>query len=316
MVKDEDNNFMSIEDVDTPDKRILTVFTVNWIELEILKILDKSLEPVYKGEMITVLRGKHKSISNKPESSFYAIFDKLEKIEMIETNAIPGQGYKTFLEITEKGQIELRRALFWGISSIFEGMASQLIEVLNVVCVKTMGCLREMNFAVVSPNNPEFLVPEMCNHCVQATDEDTQSRFNILLPFAKDLVVPYYQNIRSNPDDIPLKNDLLDRVMSVLSLGFLEQKDSENYIKEVHRILKPGGKVAFFELIEFESYLWESLKQLTFGFQIFIPEKGSGELIQFLPDRLKAKVVSVFGEENVKLIFLREIVCVLAIKQD
>ena len=316
MVKDEDNNFMSIEDVDTPDKRILTVFTVNWIELEILKILDKSLEPVYKGEMITVLRNKHKSIANKPESSFYAIFDKLEKIEMIETNAIPGQGYKTFLEITEKGQIELRRALFWGISSIFEGMASQLIEVLNVVCVKTMGCLREMNFAVVSPNNPEFLVPEMCNHCVQATDEDTQSRFNILLPFAKDLVVPYYQNIRSNPDDIPLKNDLLDRVMSVLSLGFLEENDSENYIKEVHRILKPGGKVAFFELIEFESYLWESLKQLTFGFQIFIPEKGSGELIQFLPDRLKAKVVSVFGEENVKLIFLREIVCVLAIKQD
>ena len=316
MVKDEDNNFMSIEDVDTPDKRILTVFTVNWIELEILKILDKSLEPVYKGEMITVLRNKHKSIANKPESSFYAIFDKLEKIEMIETNAIPGQGYKTFLEITEKGQIELRRALFWGISSIFEGMTSQLIEVLNVVCVKTMGCLREMNFAVVSPNNPEFLVPEMCNHCVQATDEDTQSRFNILLPFAKDLVVPYYQNIRSNPDDIPLKNDLLDRVMSVLSLGFLEQKDSENYIKEVHRILKPRGKVAFFELIEFESYLWESLKQLTFGFQIFIPEKGSGELIQFLPDRLKAKVVSVFGEENVKLIFLREIVCVLAIKQD
>ena len=316
MVKDEDNNFMSIEDVDTPDKRILTVFTVNWIELEILKILDKSLEPVYKGEMITVLRNKHNSIANKPESSFYAIFDKLEKIEMIETNAIPGQGYKTFLEITEKGQIELRRALFWGISSIFEGMASQLIEVLNVVCVKTMGCLREMNFAVVSPNNPEFLVPEMCNHCVQATDEDTQSRFNILLPFAKDLVVPYYQNIRSNPDDIPLKNDLLDRVMSVLSLGFLEENDSENYIKEVHRILKPGGKVAFFELIEFESYLWESLKQLTFGFQIFIPEKGSGELIQFLPDRLKAKVVSVFGEENVKLIFLREIVCVLAIKQD
>ena len=315
MAKDEDNNFMSV-DVDASDKRILTVFTVNWIELEILKILDKSLEPVYKGEMITVLRDKHNSIANKPESSFYAIFDKLEKIEMIETNAIPGQGYKTFLEITEKGQIELKRALFWGISSIFEGMASQLIDVLNVVCVKTMGCLREMNFAVVSPNNPEFLVSEMCNNCVQSTDEDTQSRFNILLPFAKDLVVPYYQNIRSNPDDIPLKDDLLDRVMSVLALGFLEEKDSENYIKEVHRILKPGGKAAFFELIEFESYLWESLKQLTSGFQIFIPKKGSGELIQFLPEQLKAKIVSVFGEENVRLIFLREIVCVLAIKQD
>ena len=86
--------------------------------------------------MITVLRDKHDSISTKPESSFYAIFDKLEKIGMIETNAIPGQGYKTFLEITEKGQIELKGALFWGISSIFEGMANQLIEVLNVVCVK------------------------------------------------------------------------------------------------------------------------------------------------------------------------------------
>ena len=314
MVKNEENNLLSL-DIDTSDRRILTVFSVNWIELEILKILDKSLEPVYKGEMINLLRDKHDSIAGKPESSFYAIFDRLEKTEMILTNSIPGQGYKTFLEITERGQIQLRRALFWGISSIFEGMAGQLIELLNEVCVKTMGCLREMNFGVVSPNNPEFLVPEMCNQCVHSTDEDSQSRFNILLPFAKDYIVPYYQNIRSNPEDIPLKMDLLDRIMSVLALGFLSEKDSEEYIKEVQRILKPGGKVAFFELIEFESYLWNALKELTHGFQIFIPKTGSGELLQFLPEKLKSKVAAVFGEENVKLIFLHEIVCAIAVKK-
>ncbi|MHA2256284.1 MAG: hypothetical protein ACXAAM_09440, partial [Candidatus Heimdallarchaeaceae archaeon] len=48
------------------------VFSVNWIELEILKILSKSFEPVYKGELITYLRSKYRSIEEKPESSFYA----------------------------------------------------------------------------------------------------------------------------------------------------------------------------------------------------------------------------------------------------
>jgi hypothetical protein len=79
--------------------------------------------------------------------------------------------------------------------------------------------------------------------------------------------------------------------------------------------LKPGGKVAFFELIEFESYLWNALKELTHGFQIFIPKTGTGELIQFLPDQLKSKVVDAFGEENVRIIFLHEIICAVAVKK-
>ncbi|MCE7747839.1 MAG: hypothetical protein GPJ51_05540 [Candidatus Heimdallarchaeota archaeon] len=301
-------------EISKDDKRILTVFSVNWIELEILKILNRSSEPVYKGEMISVLRNKHDSITEKPESSFYAIFDKLEKSEFIKTKSIPGQGYKTFLEITEPGQNELNRALYWGISSIFEGMLNQLISVLNDMCVRTMGCLKEMNYGVISPNNPEFLVPEMCNECVSASAEDTPNRFNILMPYSKETLVPFYQNLRASPDNIPLKMDFLDRVNSILTLGFLEKKDAKELIKEVHRILKPGAKVAFYEILNFESYLFEALRYLTHGFQIFTPKKSIGELKQFDPEELKELVSETFGKENVELIFLREIILVIAIK--
>ncbi len=302
------------DEISKNDKNLLTVFSVNWIELEILKILNRSSEPVYKGEMISVLRTKHESIERKPESSFYAIFDKLEKSDLIQTKSIPGQGYKTFLEITEPGKSELQRALFWGVSSIFEGMLSQLIGILNEMCVRTMGCLKEMNYGVISPNNPEFLVPELCNECVSASEVDTQNRFNILLPYSKETQVPYYQKLRASPDNIPLKMDYLDRINSILSLGFLNKKDSRAFIKEVHRILKPGAKVAFYEILNFESYLFEALRHLTYGFQIFTPRKAIGELKQFDPEELKALVSETFDEENVELIFLREIILVLAIK--
>ena len=309
-----ENDDSLLVDISKDDKRILTVFSVNWIELEILKILNRSSEPVYKGELISVLRNKHESIVNKPESSFYAIFDKLEKSDFITTKSIPGQGYKTFLELNELGRNELNRAVYWGISSIFEMMLSQLIGILNDMCVRTMGCLKEMNYAVISPNNPEFLVPEMCNECVSAYEDDTPNRFNILLPYAKETQVPFYQTIRASPDNIPLKMDFLDRVNSILTLGFLNEEDSEELVKEVHRILKSGGKVAFYEILNFESYLFEALRYLTHGFQIFTPKNVSGELRQFDPENLQKTIAKVFGSENVEIIHLREIVLVIAIK--
>ena len=311
---DVDKNDILLIDISKEDKSILTVFSVNWIELEILKILNRSSEPVYKGELINVLRNKHESITNKPESSFYAIFDKLEKSELITTKSIPGQGYKTFLEITEPGQTELTRALYWGVSSIFEGILSQLIEVLNEMCVRTMGCLKEMNYGVISPNNPEFLVPEMCNQCVSASEEDTPNRFNILMPYSKETLVPFYQNIRAKPDNIPLKMNFLDRINSILSLGFLGNEDSIELIKEIHRVLKPGAKVAFYEILDFESYLFEALRHMTHGFQIFTPKNAVGELRQFNAKELKKLISSIFGEENVEVILLREIILVVAVK--
>ena len=314
MNKDEVDETILI-DIPENENRILTVFSVNWIELEILKILNRSSEPVYKGEMISVLRDKHDSISNKPESSFYAIFDKLEKSGFITTNSIPGQGYKTFLEITTNGKKEFRKALYWGISSIIEGMLNELMDTFNELCVRIMGCLKEMNYGVIGPNNPEFLVPELCNHCVSASAEDVPNRFNILLPYSKETQVQFYQNLRATPNNIPLKVDLLDRLLSALSLGFLEPESREDLIKEIHRILKPGGKAAFYEILNFESYLFEALRHLTHGFRIFTPKQASTNLQQFDPEELKEIIVKVFGEENVELIILREIAVVIAVKQ-
>ncbi|MHA1953920.1 MAG: hypothetical protein ACW96U_08240 [Candidatus Heimdallarchaeaceae archaeon] len=292
------------------------VFSVNWIELEILKILSKSFEPVYKGELITYLRSKYRSIEEKPESSFYAIFDKLEKTEFLKTSPIPGKGYKTFLEITSKGQEELNSALYWAISSIFEGMTEELMERLNTICITNMGCLNEMEFGIISPNNPEFLVPRMCNICVSAKDDDLPHRFNILMPYSEDTYVPLYQNIKAVPTSIPLKTELLDRMMSILTLGIVDEKDYISFLNEAKRLVKIGGKIAFVEIVVFESYLFDALQKLTNGFDSFIPKKSQKGFVQFTHDKLKSLIESVFGEGNVQLIDLREFVLAIATKKE
>ena len=310
----EANNLKSEEDLF--EEKFSPVFSVNWIELEILKILNKSFEPVYKGELITYLRSKYSLIEDKPESSFYAIFDKLEKTEFLKTSPIPGKGYKTFLEITAKGIDELNKALYWAISSIFEGMTEELMERLNQICITNMGCLNEMEFGIVSPNNPEFLVPRMCNICVSAKEDNLPHRFNILMPYSEDTYVPLYQNIKATPASIPLKSNLLDRIMSILTLGIITEAEYIDYLKEVKRLVKPGGKIAFVEIIVFESYLFDALQKLTNGFHTFIPKKAQNGFIQFTHEKLKSLIETVFGQGNVQLIDLREFVLAIAIKKE
>ncbi|MCK4972738.1 MAG: PadR family transcriptional regulator, partial [Candidatus Heimdallarchaeota archaeon] len=281
-------------DLEKLDDKTSTYFSISWLELEVLKILTKSLKPVYKGEMINNLKSKYSEISTKPESSFYAIFDRLEDDRLVSLTEIKGEGYKKFLSITQEGMFEFKRALNWGISTIFEGMVEELISVLNEFCVGLMGCKKENDFGIISPNNPEFLVPESCNACVKPVDANLFHRFNILMPYSKDMVIPYYQNIKAQPDNIPLKSDYLQRILSILSLGLLKEKQANELINEVHRILEPGGKVVFIEIVEFESYLYESLNKLTHGFDLFIPKKGTSSLTQFSPQILKEKIERVF----------------------
>ncbi|MHA1346040.1 MAG: PadR family transcriptional regulator [Candidatus Heimdallarchaeaceae archaeon] len=307
------NNSPSI-DPEKLDDKTSTYFSISWLELEVLKILTKSHKPVYKGEMINILKSKYSEITTKPESSFYAIFDRLEEDKLVSLSEIKGEGYKKFLSITQEGMFELKRALNWGISTIFEGMVEELITVLNEFCVGIMGCRRENDFGIISPNNPEFLVPESCNACVKPVEANLFHRFNILMPYAKDMVIPYYQNIKAQPDNIPLKSNYLQRIMSILTLGLLEEKYEDDLIKEVYRILEPEGKVVFIEIVEFESYLFESLNKLTHGFDLFVPKKGTSSLAQFSPQLLKEKIESVFGEENLEIIDMREFVFVVATK--
>ncbi|NHJ33767.1 MAG: methyltransferase domain-containing protein, partial [Asgard group archaeon] len=131
---------------------------------------------------------------------------------------------------------------------------------------------------------------------------------------AKDTLVPFYQNLKSQPTNIPLKSDFLDRVMSILSLGLIEPEESEDYLKEVYRILKPEGKLAVVELTTFESYLFDSLQKLTNGFSSFIPKKGGNGFLQFDPVDLKSKIDAIFGDENVTRIDMREFVLIIAQK--
>ncbi len=292
------------------------IFSVSWIELEILKILNKAPEPVYKGEMINYFRSKYHDteIEEKPESSFYAIFDRLEKEAFIQTNPIPGKGYKTFLEITNKGKAELNRALYWSVSTIFEGMTEELIKILDNICIKNMGCLKEMNFGIISPNNLEFLIPKVCGECVDATEEDLPHRFNILMPYSEYTDVPFYQKIRSTYDNIPLKTDFLDRMMSILSLGLIKKREFDTFLLETRRLLKPGGKIAFVEIIAFESYLFEALQKLTDGFSSFFPKRAPGGFTQFSKDEVKAHIESVYGGSKMKMIELREFLLVIAEK--
>ena len=75
-----------------------TSFSLGWLELEILKLLKRSDEPIYKGEIISLLRNAYADeLGDKPESTFYAIFDKLQENAYVEFERISGKGLTPFL---------------------------------------------------------------------------------------------------------------------------------------------------------------------------------------------------------------------------
>ncbi|MHA1401234.1 MAG: methyltransferase domain-containing protein [Candidatus Heimdallarchaeaceae archaeon] len=308
-----ENNKNSLEDMLTKGQ-IGTVFSVNWIELEILRILNRTKQSLYKGEVIQILRSRSIALSKKPDSSFYSIFEKLKEEGFLSFNKVEGKGYRAYLELTEKGKVELTKALNWGLNTLLESMSFKLVENLNAICRKYMECNKKQSFGIISVGNPNLLVPEVCNSCVNASDECKFKRYNIFMPFAKDIQVEYFQNIRATYDDIPLKTNLLDRFMSALNLGLIAEEQQETFLKEIYRLLKPGGRAAFFELRRFESYLFDALETITDGLSNFLAKKETQTLRRFKKKELMRIFGDVFGENNVEVIKLKEFLLTLVTK--
>ncbi len=311
-------NYISSDEEDQDkflsQKSTNSVFSINWIDLEILRLLLQSKQPMYKSEIIQLLRLNNFSLSNKPDSSFYAIFDRLSSEDLININKIEGKGYRAYLEITPKGIIQIKNAINWSLNTLFEQISLYIVERINIECKKMMGCTKDHIFGICTVCGPKFLVPEVCSKCVNATEKEKFYRYNLLMPYSYDSNVENYQNIRVTHDDIPLKNNHFDRFMSALNLAVLDKKQQNEFLEEIYRIMKKDSKVVFVELLHFESYIFDAIEELTEGLTMLLAKKRKNKLNRFSKEELKKTIETVFGKGHVEVHQLREFLYAVATK--
>lgn len=285
-------------------------FSLDWLELEILKLLKKSNEPIYKGEIITVLRDIYgDDLAEKPESTFYAIFDKLQENGFAKFQRIPGKGYKTFAKITEKGTHELNNAINWAVSTLLTEFTTEIVNKLQPLCKKHMACQKNLTFGIIGLNTPDMKLPEICNRCVGLeANEKTHNRINMILPELPSVISPSYQNIQVTTNNLLLRDNSMNRILSILSLGSITEKQRVPFVHEIKRILAPQGIAAFYELKEFHSYFYEAMQNITKGFNLLKPVGPLSYFYQFQLDELKTILSSAFREDEIQVIDLHELV--------
>ncbi|UJG41055.1 MAG: helix-turn-helix transcriptional regulator [Candidatus Heimdallarchaeum aukensis] len=291
------------------------LFAINWLGLEILTILKNSNVPLYKSEIIHIIRTKYPSLGNKPDSSFYAIFERLKQEKLIKDEQIKGQGYRSYLSITEYGKKQIGFMLNWSLGALIEGVSKKMAIELNNDCKKQMKCSKDLTFGTISSGNQQFLIPTLCTKCVNAGPKEKFSRYNILMPEAHETAIDSYQNIRAKYDEIPLKDNLLDRFLSTLNLGLLNDEDSIEFLHETKRILKKGGRAGFFEFKFFESYIVDAIETETKGFSFYFAKTiKERKLRKFKKEELEELFFKVFEKENVKIKDFKEFYFVIATK--
>ncbi|MHA1687412.1 MAG: hypothetical protein ACTSYD_13600 [Candidatus Heimdallarchaeaceae archaeon] len=295
-----------------------TSFSLGWLELEILKLLKRSDEPIYKGEIISLLRNAYADeLGDKPESTFYAIFDKLQENAYVEFERISGKGYKTFARITEKGKTELKNSINWAVSTLLTEFTAEIVRKLLPICKKHMACHKELAFGLIGLNTPDMGITELCNNCIKGTSQHHQRyRINMILPELVNIPSPLYQNIQVKADNLLLRDNALNRILSILTLGSINEKQIMPFIKEIYRILAPKGVVGFYELKEFHSYFYEAMQNITEGFNLLRPIRPNSRFRQFNVEELKGMIASVFGQDAVEVVDLKEIVLILAKKPE
>ncbi|MHA1867446.1 MAG: hypothetical protein ACTSXD_05215 [Candidatus Heimdallarchaeaceae archaeon] len=291
------------------------LISINWLGLEILTILKNSNEPLYKSEIIHIIRSKYPSLGSKPDSSFYAVFEKLKQENLIKDEQIKGQGYRSYLSITEYGKKQIIFMINWSLGALIDGISKKIAIELNNDCRKHMECSKELTFGTISSGNQQFLIPNLCTKCVNAGPKEKFNRYNILMPEAHETPIESYQNIRAKYNEIPLKDNLLDRFLSTINLGLLDDNGSLEFLYETKRILKKGGKAGFFEFRYFESYLIDAIEKETKGFSFFFAKTiKEGKLKKFKKEELEELFFKVFGKENVKINDFNEFYFVIATK--
>lgn len=247
---------------------------VTWLELEILnRLITKER---YGNELLMLLMntlGKEKVTSGKlypnlkkMERGGFIKRMKKKKVEVTDEHGgvavLPRGVDRIYFEITEKGKIEVDKAERFIANIQFNRMLFQLDELMTKRFSEILAPLKGFVNIGILTGADQFsirrslkIVPRMDRKkyfLLMVEQSKTEGRSDVLDHLDREMA--YFP---SKVDDIPLKNDYLDVVVSTLDLK--KEMNIKKYLAEVIRTVKPGGLVIIVEFAQFNSFILERI---------------------------------------------------------
>lgn len=234
-------------------------FNLSFLEIEILRaIYYYKLRDI--GSLYTYLSNKYK-IRKLSKSQFYRLVDKLQKNDYLLNM---GDRKEKQLYLTQKGKVEIASFLEYTTDVLKDeifNMESVMLNLLTSIAEITIRkCLRKINFmqiGVFYVNLHQLqLMCDKCEHPFDGPPENYEKPYNIKLPNIDTHIIGiddtnreiYFAEMpRPDPFNILLKDASMEGIVSTLLFNRYSDKDREKILKELFRILKPGGWLVVFE---------------------------------------------------------------------
>ncbi len=252
-------------------KNRITLPDMNWFEFDILSQLF--IERKYGNEILNDLNMKfgEGSISS---GKLYPALQKLEKKGYIKRTPIPKEDHRdkgtrgverVYFTITSSGIKELENATTYSINSLFHGMMNRLqMEVAERVFEILSGSMGASFKCGIIKHDQEKNLEMIFSRMDQFNDVDL---YFLVIPCMHSAVhvehgrssMENFSYLPSKIDDIPLKDGYLDVLCATMLFHDLD--DWDPLLKEVKRVLRPGGIFVVVDFARFESYIMEAMMQ-------------------------------------------------------
>ena len=280
---------------------------LDWKELEIMSVLLK--KETHKREIIKEIKNRIPGLRNKPNSSLYLIFERLQKKGLITIRRIVGKGHKTFVSLTNLGLKQINKVLQWSFQLLAPSLIQSLLSNISAECQQFFSCAPSSKIAFIGPslilNSESFL--NMCDSCLYNSN---QKRYILKGLHEGDVSLTNYESISCTFDDIPIKNGYFGNVLSFFTLSQLkDQKQRVLFLQELKRTLVSKGKIFLVELNQFRSFIYDSISSVTDPFNTLFSNNSKlhrfevGELLSLLYKTLPK--TSVSPSERAEFIFVK-----------
>ncbi|MHA1305491.1 MAG: PadR family transcriptional regulator [Candidatus Heimdallarchaeaceae archaeon] len=278
-------------------KRDNTDKDLDWKELNIMSLLALKKE-THKQEIIQEIKQRFPSLRNKPNSSFYLIFDRLQKKGLITVQKIVGKGHKAFISLTNMGLKQIHSALHWSFQLLAPTLIQTFINNILTECQPFFSCDPSSKIAFIGPSlilsDDTFL--SSCNRCSHKRD---QMRYFLKMPYNRDVNLSDYETISCEPDDIPIKNEYFDNALSILTLSLLKNQEQRTlFLQELKRTLVSRGKIFLVELKQFRSSIYKVISSVTDIFTMLF-SNNSNRLCHFELDELLNLIYQTFPQSTI-----------------
>ena len=241
---------------------------ISWFEIEILNFLNEKER--YGNEMLTMLK-EHLGKNSVSSGKLYSDLKKMEKKDLIIRTVRKrqkGEGLLTrgvdrvYFTITDNGRDALARVERYMTCWHFDSMLQRSSEKIPNIIEKVITSLGS-NITVGVAVDPSKLG---ISRAIDLLPDIEGVKYALLLISKGDdlVTMPHIDtkgremaSFPSNDDDIPLKNNYLDAVISIFPLT--RTKREKTYISELVRVVKGGGKVIVVDFSKLDSFILEDV---------------------------------------------------------